>query len=103
MNKQLVRISFILGLIFIGSGVSSCDKEYPKMEVVKDCTGTYLRNKAGQDFYVCNFAILDSYATGDKIRVKYDNLNECFGLIEEPTCELLHIHEGVIDVLDIKD
>ncbi len=73
------------------------------MTVVKDCTGSYLRTKSGIDLYVCNFAILDGYAAGSKIKVKYDKLNQCFGLIEEPNCTQSHIFESVIDVLDIKD
>lgn len=99
------RLSIIVALlaVIITISLSSCNKEYQKMEVVKDCTGSYLRTKAGVDYYVCNFAILDGYVTGEKIRVKYDILNQCFGLIEEPTCTQSHSFEDVIDVLDIKD
>lgn len=103
MNKRIKHI-IALSIVLVGMiALSSCNKEYPKMEVIKDCTGSYLRTKAGLDYYVCNFAILDSYATGTKIRVKYDVLNTCFGLIENPTCQMAHTFEDVIDVLEIKD
>lgn len=97
-SKTLLAIS--IGFIFL---FSSCNKDYEKLEIVKDCTGSYLRTKSGLDYYVCNFAILDAYAAGTKIKVKFDVLNTCFGLIENPTCTESHTYEEVIDVLEIKD
>lgn len=79
----------------------SCDKSKVKMEVVKDCTGVYLRDKSGRDYKVCNEELLSSYSTGTKIRVSYDNLNECFGLIEDPSCSDEHLFEGNIEVTNI--
>lgn len=103
MNSLLRSILVAVGFTLLVSTLSSCDKDYPKMEVVKDCTGSYLRTKSGLDYYVCDFASLDPYANGTKIKVKYDVLNQCFGLIETPTCLMEHTYEGVIDILDIKD
>lgn len=102
MNNK--RFFSILGLIALTSilCLPSCSKEYEKMEVIKDCTGSYLRSKSGLDFYVCNYAILDGIPTGDKIKVKYDVLDECFGLIFTPTCTQSHTFEDVIDVIEIK-
>lgn len=97
MNRLIAIASFFFALTLVG-----CNKEYEKMKVVKDCTGSYLRSNAGFDYYVCNYAILNGYATGEKIRVKYDVLNECFGLISTPTCTQAHVYEDVIDVLEIK-
>ncbi len=71
------------------------------MEVVRDCTGTYLRDN-GSDFYVCNEEILSSYSTGDKVKVQYDVLTECFGLIEQPVCLLYHEFEDKIEIIKIK-
>lgn len=97
MKRLIVISSFLFALVFVG-----CNKDYEKMKVVKDCTGSYLRSKAGLDYYVCNYAILNDYATGEKIRVKYDVLNECFGLISTPTCTQSHTFEDVIDILEVK-
>lgn len=71
------------------------------MEVIKDCTGVYLRDASGNDHYVCNEEILANYATGTALKVRYDNLEQCFGLLETPTCELAHIYKGVIEVTEV--
>ncbi len=71
------------------------------MEVVRDCSGVYLK-KDGKDHYVCNDEILSSYATGDKVKVQYDVLTECFGLIDQPVCLLYHEYEDKIEITDIK-
>lgn len=81
--------------------LTSCDKTKVKMEVVKDCTGVYLRDKSGKDYKVCNEFMLDKHSTGTKIQVRFDNLNECFGLIEEPQCTESHDFEGLIEVTEI--
>ena len=71
------------------------------MEVIKNCHGVFLRDRAGKDFKVCNEDLLNSYATGTKIKVTFDNLDECFGLIEEPTCPDEFVFEGKIEVTEI--
>ena len=71
------------------------------MEVIKDCTGVYLRARNGQDFKVCNDELLENISAGTKIRVSYDNLTECFGLIEPVTCTLTHVYEGTIEITEI--
>lgn len=73
------------------------------MTVIKDCTGVYLRSKSGQDSYVCNDAILDAYATGTEIRVQFDAIDECYGLLEPPACSDDHTFVEKIDVLEIYD
>lgn len=92
-----------IGILLLGACLmtSSCEKTSFKMEVVKDCTGAYLRDKNGLDYYVCNDELLEGIATGSKIKVSYDKLEQCFGLLEEPTCEMLHQHSGVIEVTKI--
>ncbi len=96
------RFSFLLvlyaTLLIVASG---CDKSKVRMEVVKDCTGVYLRNNSGQDYKVCNEERLDGYADGRKIKVRLDNLNECFGLIEDASCTETHVFEGNVEILEI--
>lgn len=94
-------ISTILFGAFFALILASCDKSKVKMEVVRDCTGVYLRDKAGKDFKVCNEDRLSSYSTGTKIRVSFDNLNECSGLIEDPSCTEEHLFEGKIEITNI--
>lgn len=97
--KQIFAV--LLLIVLVAPGLSSCDKNKLRMEVVKDCTGVYLRNKAGQDFKVCNESMLDAYVTGSKIKVYVDNLDECFGLLEDPNCTDTHVYEGKIEVTKI--
>lgn len=93
------KIAFIaVSLMFITLG---CNKEKERMEVIKDCTGVYLRARNGQDFKVCNDEMLDGIATGTKIKVSYDKLNECFGIIEPITCTQTHSFEGKIEITTI--
>jgi hypothetical protein len=71
------------------------------MEVVKDCTGVYLQARDGRDYKVCNDEILDNIAAGTKIKVSFDNLEQCFGLIDPVTCMMEHPYEGVIEITEI--
>ena len=98
-------MKFKIGILFVGLALifvaSSCDKSKQKMTVIKDCTGVYLRASNGQDFLVCNDELLDNINGGTKIKVSYDNLNECFGLIEPITCTETHTYQGKIEILEI--
>ena len=91
---------FLFLTVFLFTTVS-CDKKTQKMEIVRDCTGTYLK-KDGKDHYVCNESILSSYSAGDKIKVQYDILTECFGLIDSPVCLLFHEYEDKIEITKVK-
>lgn len=93
-------IIVILVLILTSGAMSSCGKYGNKMEIVKDCTGIYLQ-KDKLDYKVCNEEILDGYSAGEKIKVDYDLLTECFGLIEEPACLLFHPFESNIEITKI--
>jgi hypothetical protein len=90
----------LIGGLFLTT-LQSCNKERVRMEVVKNCHGVFLRDKGGKDFKVCNEEILNSYATGTKVRVTFDNLEECFGLIEVPSCPDEFVFEGKIEVTEI--
>ena len=71
------------------------------MKVVKDCTGVYLK-KDSKEYKVCNESKLDAYSAGDKIKVDYDVLTECFGLINPPACSEAHNYESLIEVVRVK-
>ena len=94
-----IRVLLMLTIVLaIGS---SCSKLSKKMEVVRDCTGVYLK-KDKKEYKVCNESKIENIATGEKIKVDYDVLSECFGLIEQPTCMLYHEYESLIEVVRIK-
>ncbi len=96
MKKYLVLFGSIA--LFATAG---CNKDVHKMEVVKDCSTIYLRDKGGLDYKVCNDEKLASYSAGTKIKVSYDVLEQCFGLIEDQACEATHFTQGVIEVTEI--
>jgi len=98
MNKSINR-SLVSILILL----SSCSKEFVSMEVVRDCSGTYLKNKSGAESYVCNKDKINQFSTGDMIDVKVEIVEECYGILEEPTCLLYHPFENRIEVKAIKD
>lgn len=95
-----MKSRFLL-LIVLTLVLSSCSKWSKKMEVIRDCTGLYLK-KDTKEYKVCNESKLESIATGEKIKVDYDVLSECFGLIEPPTCTEFHNFENLIEVVRIK-
>lgn len=98
MKRVALYLMVCFGVLWLSS---SCDKTKLRMEVVKDCTGVYLRNKSGIDYKVCNDELLDGYGNGRKIKVRLDNLNECFGLIEPSPCSDPHVFEGNVEILEI--
>ena len=94
--------NWILSILVLSAlPLTSCDKTKQKMEIIKDCSTVYLRDKNGQDYKVCNDEILEAHAAGTKVKVSFDNLEQCFGLIEDPACEATHLIQGVIEVTEI--
>lgn len=96
-----VEISVIVGLIlYLNVAIL---KGHPKAAnlktcaVVKDCSGTYLRND-GKDYHVCNAALLDSFPSGTKILVDYERVNECKDTSQKAICMLYHVNAGWIIV-----
>ena len=87
-------------LIIVFSFFFGCEKSKTRMTIIKDCTGTYLRDNS-RDYYVCNSDLLDSYSTGDKVNVSYSELEECFGILEAITCEMDHPYKGKIEIAEI--
>lgn len=97
-----MKFLYLITGICLLTTFTACNKEIVKVEILKDCTGSYIRLKNGQDLKVCNSESLDPYATGTKLKVSYDKLEQCFGLVEEPICEMAHSFEGVIEITKIQ-
>lgn len=94
MHKFLLIISIAIFSL-------SCNKEKERMTVIKDCTGTYLRNSEGLDFFVCNEEELAAFASEEKVKVDIETVTECYGLGEEITCTQSHIYETTVEVLKV--
>ena len=45
--------------------------------------------------------LLDNVNGGTKIKVTYDNLDECFGILEPPICSETHTFEGKIEITEV--
>lgn len=95
-----MRLTLITFILFVGFA-SACNKEEQKMEIVRDCTGVYLRSNSGKEYFVCNEALIESYNTGTKIKVEFDILENCFGLIEPPSCSETHVFEDKIEITKV--
>ena len=96
MRKINLICSFVL-LTFVSV---SCNKDKIEVEVIKDCTGVYLRANE-VDSKVCNEYLLDSYPSGTKLEVNYDILTQCYGIQEEPTCSDVHAFSQLVEITEI--
>ena len=97
MKKTL--IFFLLSIPFItGSCASYCGVE---ATVVRDCTGAYIR-VAERDYLVCNKNAIESFNEGDKVRVRFCQIDKCPELDSIVTCLMFHQNEGLIRLKRIR-
>ncbi len=70
------------------------------MQVVRDCTGTYLRiNK--KDYHVCNIERIATYADGQTIKAAFKKIGECEKQ-PEIVCMMFHENEGWVEITKVK-
>lgn len=70
--------------------------------IVRDCTGTYIRVEGNGDYLVCNSAILKDYKEGDKVSVVYDFTKKCTEQENKIVCMMYHENKGMIQIKSIK-
>lgn len=70
------------------------------MQVIKDCTGTYLRYQQ-KDYMVCNSAILSAYGSGSWVIAGF-NLTTYCPTMPIVICNMYHAYEGVANVICIQ-
>lgn len=73
--------------------LSGCSKKHADAEVVKDCTGTYLRI-GKKDFLVCNYDLLSTFKIGEMIEVDFHKESDCTSF--PFSCELYHPYETTV-------
>lgn len=95
-----MRLKGIVFSVLLLLVTQSCNKDIVKMKIIKDCTGIYLE-KNNVQHKVCNEAILDGHSAGDKVKVSYDVLEQCFGLQDPPACSESHSYTDLIDIIKI--
>jgi hypothetical protein len=83
--------------------LSSCKKERNEtVTVIRDCTGTYLRNY-GKDFHVCNPEKVASFENGTEVLSTYKKIRDCNGSAKDAiVCLMVHKNEGWIEVIKIE-
>ena len=76
---------------------TACHKKERNAEVIQNCTGSYLRIN-GASYKVLNYALLNSYETGDKIKVQYTFDDSSMPICIQPiiTCELYYDYQDDI-------
>lgn len=94
MKKRLYLIFPIIALTLMG-----CTKMNTSAEVIKDCTGVYLRID-GKDYLVCNDDVLSGKEDNEMVKVRYEIINEC-DQPPELQCYMAHDYEGVIEVKSV--
>lgn len=103
---------FLIGSALLLSINMSCKKCYDhhdddpgkpggRMTVIRDCTGTYLRQD-GKDYNVCNLSILDAYRDGATVHARFRRVTECTEASDRIICMMFHENEGWIQVEHVR-
>lgn len=80
--------------------MASCSKKEDNATVIKDCTGSYIRQN-DKDYFICNEEVTSTFETGTKVYVEYNKVNKCDQL-NDAICLMLHLSEGTIEITKIK-
>jgi hypothetical protein len=90
-------------LIAIPILVLSCQKvKNESMNVIKDCTGVYLRHE-GKDYRVGNAELLSEYVNGQAVTASFKRTPKCTGsAADDIVCMLVHENEGWVEVKSIR-
>lgn len=75
-----------------------CNASYSGgMQVIKNCTGTYLRYQQ-KDYQVCNTSALAAYDNGNSVNASFNKISGCDS-IPPIVCLMLHANEGYVEVV----
>lgn len=69
------------------------------MQVIKDCTGAYLRHQS-KDYKVCNTGAVATYKNGDMVNASFNKISSC-NSAPGYICQMYHENEGFVTVLCI--
>lgn len=98
-----MRILIRVFTFMVISLLVSCNREFNQpAQVIKDCTGTYIRFE-GKDFQVCNTSITDPIADNAEVLTSFKVIKNCDRDDEDlPKCMMLHEFEEWVEVQKIK-
>jgi transposase len=94
----MIKYTFIL-LSMVVLLLFSCEKSGKSVQVVRNCTGIYLRVN-GKEYRVCNSEKLSEYPNGVSIKVSYKHIKKCNS--DDIVCMMVYPNDGDIKVLQIK-
>lgn len=99
MKKILVAAAIAGGALIISScqGRIAHDK-LTTGTIVRDCSGTYVQFKPGEDYHVCNIDLLKDKKEGEKITFTYEKTTECSEMKDLVVCMLYHENKGMIRI-----
>lgn len=96
-----MKIYPYLFALLLFAAFNSCQKKNNKSaEIVRDCTGTYLRIDT-KDYLVCNDEITATYPENGRVIATFKIVDECSqddGIV----CELYHPYEEKIEITKIE-
>lgn len=70
--------------------------------IVRDCTGTYLRVTENEDYLVCNAEILEAKKDGEKVSLIFDYTKTCAERDGKIMCMMFHENKGMIRVKEVR-
>lgn len=106
--KSLFLAAFILLSLVNITGCKKTEKNYchglaeysGNMQVIKDCTGTYLRYNQ-KDYLVCNNSTLSGYSSGTRISAAFNKIAAC-GTPAQGICNMYHPYEGYAQIVCLR-
>lgn len=95
--KKLLTV--IIGAIII---LSSCKKEKIEktVEIVKDCTGDYIRYK-NKDYLVCNYEDISHLHNGQMAEISFKEKKNCSEFEDKIVCLMMHEYESIVEITEI--
>jgi hypothetical protein len=101
--KKSILFSLTLSIIsFMVFSCASMKNKPQSMQVIRDCTGTYLRFHE-KDYHVCNLDALKGFADNQVVQASFSKTAECKDPSQpEMTCMMFHENEGWIQVNSIQ-
>ena len=98
MKQLIIGMGFIA--LCLSFGACQKDTECQEVEVVRNCTGTYLRFM-DKEYKVCNLDMVANYAEGTKITASFTHQDNCPAWENSVTCMMLYESEGWIEVKSV--
>ncbi len=98
--KNLITTFSIAGILL--SCTSQLNNTSETGNIVRDCTGTYIRIAGKGDFLVCNDKLIKDKKDGEKLNVSYEMTKDCSERDGIVTCMMYHENKGLIRITSFK-